>query len=107
MSTHRRYYFAHNGRWEKPEGYKLILDELLDQCARNWWYNNPEVHGEALGVLEFRFTASGEDQWRAHQRAMALAITCYHICGLGPERVPEPMWEVLPPHMNRGFSRVV
>jgi len=107
LTTHRRYYFVHDGPWEIPEGYDKIAAELHDQCTRNWWYNNPEVLGEALGVLEFRFTASGEDQWRAHKRAMALAITCYHICGLGADRVPHPMWEPLPPHSNRGYSRVL
>lgn len=106
MTTHRRYYFVHDGRWEVPDGWGLILDELTRQCERNWWYNNPQVLGEPLGLLEFRFTASGEDQWRAHKRAMALAETCYRICGLGLSEVPEPIWEPLPPHSNRGYSRI-
>jgi hypothetical protein len=107
VTTHRRYYFVHEGPWTVPGGHARILEELQDQCNRNWWYNNPEVHGEALGLLEFRVTVSGEEQWRVHKRAMALAITCYHICGLGPDLVPTPMWEPLPPHSNRGYSRLL
>lgn len=107
MPTHRRYYFVHEGPWRVPEGWDRIRDELETQCTRNWWYNNPEVLGEPLGLMEFRFTASGEDQWKAHKRAMALAVTCYHLCGLGPDQVPVPIWETLEPHTNRGFSRLV
>lgn len=106
MPTHRRYYFIHNGPWTVPDGHRIVLDELTRQCIRNWWYNNPEIMGEPLGLLEFRVNVSGEDQWRVHKRAMALAETCYHLCGLGPDQVPVPVWEPLPPHMNRGFSRL-
>jgi hypothetical protein len=107
MPTHRRYYFVHDGPWPVPGGHEKVLTELQDQCNRNWWYNNPEVHGEPVGVLEFRVTVSGEDQWRVHKRAMGLAETVYHRCGLTPDQIPTPMWEPLPPHTNRGYSRVM
>lgn len=105
MTTHRRYYFTHEGQW--PQEYEKLRDELGRQCARNWWYNNPEVLGEALGVLEWRVTVSGEDQWRVHKRAIALARTLYAVSGLRPESIPVPVWETLPPHTNRGYSRVL
>ena len=107
MTTHRRYYFVHDGPWAVEGGHETVLQELVDQCNRNWWYNNPEVHGQALGILEFRFTVSGEDQWRVHRRAMGLAETIYRRCGMTPEAIPTPMWEPLPPHSNRGYSRLL
>lgn len=103
MTTHRRYYFVHEGPW--PGDYEKTREELGRQCARNWWYNNAEILGEALGLFELRVTVSGEDQWRVHKRAMALVVTVYAINQLEYRAVPVPYWEPLEPHTNRGYSR--
>lgn len=105
MTTHRRYYFPHEGRWPGP--YEPLREELARQCTRNWWYNDPEVLGEALGLLEWRVTVSGEDQWRVHKRAIGLSRTLYAVCKLPLAAIPTPVWETLPPHGNRGYSRLL
>jgi hypothetical protein len=105
VTSHRRYYFSHEGKW--PSSYEPLWEELQRQCTRNWWYNDPEVHGEALGVLEWRVTVSGEDQWRAHKRAIGLARTLYAVSRVPMDKIPTPIWETLPPHENRGYNRVL
>jgi len=55
--------------------------------------------------LSFSFTVSGRDRWWAHQRAMKLACDCYYALGLTERDVPEPDWEPLAPHTNRGYWR--
>lgn len=105
MTTHRRYYFVHDGQWDA--GHDRVREELDRQCVRNWWYNNPEVLGEPFGLLEFRVTVSAEDQWRVHTRAMALARTLYAVSGKDVREIPTPFWEPLEPHTNRGYSRLL
>ena len=99
MTTTRRYLF----RGPRVEGGgDLILDRLLEGCRFHHWYREPEIEGEPFGYLGFSFTVSARDQWWCHQRAMNLAEkACWNLMP-----VPEPTWEVLPPHTNRGRNRV-
>lgn len=79
---------------------------VLDRaCALNWWYDDPQVEGEAFNRLTFSFTVQARDRWWAHRRAMRLAVDCYYSMGMGEKHVPEPTWETLPPHTNRGRWR--
>jgi hypothetical protein len=78
---------------------------LQHACETYWWYNEPAVEGEPFSKLSFSFTVSARDQWWAHKRAMKLAINCYLALGYGEHAVPEPMWESLEPHTNRGRYR--
>lgn len=106
MTTHRRYYFPH-GKWDGDgAAWEQVLTVLQDQCSRNWWYNEPKVTGQPLGMLTFEVTVSAHDQWRCHVKAMALARTCYGTLGLGDKDIPEPIWETLEPHTNRGRFRI-
>lgn len=102
MTTHRRYY------WELrlSEGHDKVKRILDHQCEAHWWYNEPEVVGQEVGILAFSFTVSARDQWFAHKRAMGLALTCCRAVGVGPKTMPEPIWEPLAPHTNRGRFRV-
>lgn len=105
MTTHRRYHFIHPGAWTAG-GYDKALIYLESMCESHWWYNEPVVKGEPLGKMILEFTVSGHDQWRCHQRAILLAEECYEYLGLTVQDVPEPLWEPLEPHRNRGRYRV-
>jgi hypothetical protein len=106
MTTHRRYHFIHPGLWTQDGAHAIILGRLQAACERHWWYNEPEVSGQPFNRLSFEFTASGRDQWWCHVRAMNLARSCYHAIGLREDEVPDPMWEPLEPHTNRGRYRL-
>src|SRR5262245_2390524 len=106
MTTHRRYFFVHQGATPTPEAHSKTLEIMRHWCERYWWYNEPRVDGEALNTFSFSFTVSARDQWWVHRRAMNLAEACYYAIGLGPSKIPEPFWELLPPHTNRGRYRV-
>lgn len=64
------------------------------------------MSGLPFARLVFSFTVSGRDQWWAHQRALKLATDVYYTLGMTEQDVPEPDWEPLAPHMNRGYGRV-
>ncbi len=102
MTTHRRYEFTVPGPWEHDEGHDTVGIILKRRCKQYWWYNDPQVNGEALGILSFSFTVSGRDRWWVHRRAMKLAGACFLALGLSEAKVPDPSWENLPVHMNRG-----
>lgn len=104
MTTHRRYSFEHPG--PRCEGHEVVQQVLERACSLNWWYRDPEVSGLPFGRLTFSFTVSGRDQWWAHQRALKLATDVYYTLGMTEREVPEPDWEALAPHMNRGRWRV-
>jgi hypothetical protein len=82
-----------------------VLQLLERACELHWWYRDPEVSGLPFGRLGFSFTSSGRDQWWAHHRALKLATDCYYVLGMTEREVPEPDWEPLAPHMNRGHQR--
>lgn len=104
MTTHRRYVFVHPH--ERREGHELAHQVLQRACQLYWWYREPEVSGLPFARLVFSFTVSGRDQWWAHQRALKLATDVYYTLGMTEQDVPEPDWEPLAPHMNRGYGRV-
>lgn len=104
MTTHRRYSFIHPE--PKQNGHDTVLQVLQRACELHWWYRDPEVSGLPFARLVFGFTVSGRDQWWAHQRALRLATDCYYAIGLSENDVPEPDWEPLAPHTNRGRWRV-
>jgi hypothetical protein len=104
MTTHRRYTFTYAGAAEGT--HDVFREVLAQQCARNWWYNEPAVSGEEDGQLSFTLTVSGEDQWRCHRRAMGLAMTCFEKAGISRASIPNPIWEPLEPHTNRGRYRI-
>lgn len=103
MTTHRRYSFVHPG---PQDGHDVVLRVLQEACELYWWYQEPWVEGQPFNRLSFSFTVLARDQWRAHVRAMKLAVNCYYALGMDEGRVPDPEWEALAPHMNRGHSRV-
>lgn len=105
MTTHRRYYFQHPGKWERG-GHDQVLRLLNHACELHWWFNEPLVQGAPFDLLQFEFTASARDQWFVHKRAMKLAVDVYYSLGLSEADVPAPMWEPLAPHTNRGRYRV-
>jgi hypothetical protein len=76
-------------------------------CERKWWYQEPEVEGFPFGRLVVTFTVSGRDQWWCHSRAMFMILKCYRAIHLKLADVPEPDWETLAPHDNRGSYRKV
>lgn len=103
MTTHRRYSFVHPG----PQGgHEAVLRVLQAACDQFWWYREPHVEGQPFNRLSFSFTVSGRDQWWTHHRAMELAVNCYYVLGMRERDVPEPAWEALAPHTNRGHDRV-
>jgi hypothetical protein len=104
VTTHRRYAFQHPG--ERREGHELVQQVLERACELNWWYQDPEVSGLPYARLAFAFTVSGRDQWWAHHRALKLATDVYYVLGMNEQDVPEPDWEPLAPHTNRGHGRV-
>ena len=103
MTCHRRYYFEHPE--EITTGHSKVLAMLQHACETDWWYNDPKVEGQPFNRLSFSFTVSARDQWWAHRRAMRLAEACCVTIGLSVRKVPEPMWESLEPHSNRGRYR--
>lgn len=105
MTTHRRYEFTVQGPWDHPEGHETVKIILQRRCKQYWWYHEPAINGEALGILSFSFVVSARDQWWCHRRAMNLAGACWLALGLPETQVPEPTWEVLPAHSNRGRFR--
>jgi len=104
MTTHRRYSFLHPDPTET--GHDVVRQVLEKACAEHWWYQDPEVSGQPFARLLFAFTVSGRDQWWAHHRALKLATDCYYKLGMTEREVPEPDWEPLAPHMNRGRWRM-
>lgn len=103
MTTYRRYGFEHPG----PQGGHEHVQRILESaCDRFWWYTTPEVGGQAVGRLWFSFMVAGRDQWWVHRRALSLAVDCYYALGMHEKDVPEPDWETLAPHTNRGHRRV-
>lgn len=102
MTTHRRYYFE----VAKPDGHDEVLRRLRHACETYWWYNEPDVSGQDFGVLALSFTVSARDQWWAHSRAMKLATTALMAVGVSLKDMPDPIWEPLAPHSNRGRYRV-
>jgi hypothetical protein len=103
MTCHRRYYFEHPE--EITTGHSKVMNMLQHACETDWWYNEPTVEGQPFNRLSFSFTVSARDQWWAHRRAMRLAEACYVSMGMSVRKVPEPMWESLEPHSNRGRYR--
>jgi hypothetical protein len=104
MTTHRRYSFVHPG---PQDGHDVVIRVLREACDTYWWYQEPHVEGQPFGRLSFSFTVSGRDQWWTHRRAMSLAVDCYYALGMDERKVPEPEWEALAPHTNRGRYRLV
>jgi hypothetical protein len=80
---------------------KAILETA---CMRQWWYTDPMVEGEPYNRMTFAFTVSARDQWWCHRRAIKLAARVCAVINMKP--MPEPIWQALPPHMNRGQLRV-
>ncbi len=104
MTTHRRYVFDHpDGR---PEGHETVRQVLETACEKFWWFRDPEVSGLPFNRLTFEFTVSGRDGWWCHRRAMDLAVDAFYALGMSERDVPEPDWEPLAPHTNRGRWRV-
>jgi hypothetical protein len=104
VTTYRRYSFLHPGKY--PEGHEKVLATLQRACEHHWWYSDPHVEGKPYERLSFSFTVAGRDQWFAHKRALKLAVDCYYVLGMAERQVPEPDWESLAPHTNRGRWRV-
>jgi hypothetical protein len=105
LPTHRRYSFQHPG--ERTEGHAVVQAILEQAVEHHWWYREPEVSGQPFARLVFSFTVTGRDQWWAHRRALKLATDCYYALGMSEAEVPEPDWEPLEPHTNRGRWRRV
>lgn len=98
MTCTRRYTFL----FEPVErGFNLDhVFEVMDTWRENyWWYANTEATVDTDGRMLVEFDVTGRDQWWAHKRAMTLMD---HV---GYD-VPVPTWIALPPHTNRGYSRV-
>jgi hypothetical protein len=106
MTTHRRYWFVHPGQSPSPEAHSKTLEIMQRWCEKYWWYNEPKTEGEPFDRFSFSFTVTARDQWWVHRRAMKLAEACYYALGVPPSKIPDPLWEVLPPHTNRGRYRV-
>lgn len=102
MTTHRRYSFVHR---EPQDGHAVVLGILQAACKAYWWYQEPHVEGQPFNRLSFSFTVQARDRWWAHRRAMRLAVDCYYALGMRESDVPEPDWEALAPHTNRGYRR--
>lgn len=104
VTTHRRYSFVHPD--SKDTGHDTALQVLQRACEQYWWYREPVVEGLPFARLVFSFTVSGRDQWWTHHRALKLATDVYYALGMNETDVPDPEWEPLAPHMNRGYGRV-
>lgn len=104
MTTTRRYLFRYPHR-VREWSHTVALERLQEACQLHHWYRDPEIEGEPYGFLGFSFTVTGRDQWWCHRRAMDLAEkVCWNV--LPVASIPEPTWENLPPHTNRGRNRV-
>jgi hypothetical protein len=103
VTTHRRYYFE---KEPAAAGHDVALRLLQHACETWWWFNEPEVTGLGFERLCFSFTVSARDQWWAHTRAMRLAEKVWQAVGVSPAQMPDPIWEPLAPHDNRGRFRV-
>jgi hypothetical protein len=103
MTTYRRYRFEHVGEWNAD--FDAVVATLERQCKKRWWYTDPWAGGQGLARLQFSFTVAGRDQWWCHRRAMFLAGVCYMAAGLQDTKLPEPTWEPLAPHTQRGRFR--
>ncbi len=97
MTCHRRYIFTFRGDVD----FKRFLTGLQEACETSWWFTDPVVRGQGLGVLQAEFQVAARDQWWAHKRAMRLMESV-----AWPLTVPTPEWEALPPHENRGSYRI-
>lgn len=105
LTTWRRYRYSYQGK--VPENGHIKAAEIAqDATERHHWYQDMEVGGQAFGILTLSFTVSGRDQWWCHRRAQVLAVDCFWAMGLDERAVPEPTWEKLSPHTNRGSYRV-
>lgn len=96
MTCHRKYTFV----FEPTEsGFNVtrVLGRLNEACEKKWWFNSPTVTVNEFMVVTIQVV--GRDQWWAHRRVMDLMDTVGYD-------VPVPTWETLPPHTNRGYSRV-
>ena len=98
MTCHRRYTFLFD---PVERGFNIdhVYEVLAGACDNYWWYTNTEVSVDETGHLLVEFEVAGRDQWWAHRRAMDL------MDRIGYD-VPIPTWVALPPHTNRGYSRV-
>lgn len=103
MTTHRRYSFVHP---VAQGGHEVVARILQIACDQFWWYREPHVEGQPFNRLSFSFTVSGRDRWWANQRALKLAVDCYYALGMTEADVPDPDFEALAPHTNRGYSRL-
>ena len=105
MTTWRRYHYVFQG--EVPRnGHNKAAQIAQDATETFHWYQDAQVGGEPFGVLELTFTVAGRDRWWCHHRAQVLATNCFYAMGLDERSVPEPTWEKLTPHRNRGRYRV-
>lgn len=101
MTCHRRYTYT----FRVEVGHAHVLSKLEEACDLYWWYTDPAVRGNGLGVLQVEFQVAARDQWWAHRRAHNLISEAFYGLGIDME-IPDPEWENLPPHTNRGYSRV-
>lgn len=102
MTAHRRYTFTYAGPVESGwvDRVRVKLESASNQ---HWWFAEPEVSTSVEGMA-FSIQVTARDQWFAHKRVMALAED---VCWVLKIPVPEPVWETLPPHTNRGRYRKV
>lgn len=96
MTCHRKYTFEFQAT---PSGFNRsrVMGKLEAACEAKWWFNSPTV--EVGDLMTVTIQVVGRDQWWAHRRVMDLM----DMVGYD---VPIPTWETLPPHRNRGYSRV-
>lgn len=106
MTTHRRYWWVNPQPWAQGR-HEEALEFLERACERSWWYRDPVVEGAPYDRLTLVFTVSGRDQWWCHRRAQKLALDVYWMLGLSDADLPEPVWERLAPHENRGRYRFI
>jgi hypothetical protein len=100
MTCRRKYVFT----FPVEVGHAHMRTQLYKACQDHWWYSEPEVRGNGLGVLQVEFNVAARDQWWAHKRAIRLVELAFH--GLGIDiPIPTPEWYPLPPHENRGSYR--
>lgn len=100
MTCHRRYTFEFQAADVGHDAVQFLLDQA---CEDRWWFTSPEVTSGGDGHMLVTFQVVGRDQWWAHRRAMELMTTVVWDYGYN---IPVPTWETLPPHTNRGYSRI-
>lgn len=105
MTTWRRYYWEHPGT-ELEGKHEKVVARLQAACERAAWFLDPQVGGAGFDKLTFEYTVTGRDQWFVHKRAMELAAEVFYMLGIRENKIPEPLWEPLEPHTNRGHRRV-